>query len=308
MSKKFILFFMLLFFVGSVLLFAANPTPAPLNPPNYNYSEANGCTGCHFVYGARGDHMLEAVGVKIDSANTAFSFSGSGWFASRHSQSNYKSTQNTFCAKCHSPLQATPQATFNDGFLSNTELIADGMMEGVTCAACHPSHNAAVVLGRRVGIYKYGMDKSKPEAYQVVLEGEDDLLCLNCHVNRHNEDNVAFKRMYDAGVECVDCHMAPYGLTNNGAGTKQKRFHDFKVAQNLPYSCGVQGAVSGFRCHPGFSTNSTLAFLPYLKEQHKDWWPLNPGSGKRAKRELKTVEDYRDLWQNLEARLGQSNQ
>lgn len=305
MSKKIILCFLLVFFVGSLSLFAANPTPSPLNPPTYNYAEANSCTACHFIYGPKGDHMLEAVGVKFDDTSKTFSFTGSGWFASRHAQSNHGATQNTFCAKCHSPLQATPQATFNNGFLANTDLIQNGNNEGVTCASCHPSHTAAVVLGRRVGIYRYGMDKTKPEAYQVVKEGQDDLLCLNCHVERHNEANVAFKRMYDAGVECVDCHMAPYGLTNNGAGTVQKRFHDFKVAQNLPYSCGVAGSVSGFRCHPGFSTNSTLAFLPYLKEQHRGWWPMSPGAtGKKAERILSTPEDYLQLWQELEKQLG----
>ncbi|MBZ5535947.1 MAG: hypothetical protein LAO31_08325 [Acidobacteriia bacterium] len=65
--------------------------------------------------------------------------------------------------------------------------------------------------------------------------------------------------------------MAPYGLTNNGQGTVRKRFHDFKVAQNLPYSCGVDGSVNGFVCHAGFNTESALAFLPYMKEQHSDW-------------------------------------
>lgn len=307
MNKKLILSLSLIFLLvgGTVVLQAANPTPKPLNPPTYDYTEANSCTVCHFIYGPKGDHMMEAVGVTFDATNNAFNLTGSGWFASRHAQSNHGSTQNTFCAKCHSPLQATSQASFNNGFLENTAMLPTPTMEGVTCASCHPSHNAAVVLGRRVGIYKYGMDKSKPEAYQVVHEGEDDLLCLNCHVNRHNETNVAFKRMYDAGVECVDCHMARYGLTNNGQGTVQKRFHDFKVAQNLPYSCGVDGAVSGFRCHPGFSANATLAFLPYLKEQHKTWWPLNPGvKGKRAERELATPEDYMSLWKEIQNQMG----
>ncbi|MDD5542801.1 MAG: multiheme c-type cytochrome [Acidobacteriia bacterium] len=239
--------------------------------------------------------MLEAVGVKIDSTNTVFSLSGNGWFASRHSQSNYGSTQNTFCAKCHSPIEATAQSAFNNGFFTNTDLIADGKMEGVTCASCHPPHGA----NPRLGIFLFG-DKTKVASYKLVPPDQEDLLCLNCHVNRHNETNVAFKRMYDAGVQCVDCHMAPYGQIVNSA--VYKRFHDFKVADNLPYSCGVQGSLSGFTCHPSFSSNATLAFLPYLKEQHSDWWPMNPQ--KRGSHQLKTAEDYLNLWKEVQKQVG----
>jgi hypothetical protein len=300
MSKKFFLSLIFILAGFTLVTQAANPTPAPLNPPTYNYSEANGCTSCHFSSGAAGDHMLEAVGVKIDSTNTVFSFTGNGWFASRHAQSNHGSTQNTFCAKCHSPLEATPQAGFSNGFLTNTDLIQDGKMEGVTCASCHPGHGVTP----RVGIYKYGQDKSKLTSYQLLQEGQFDLLCLNCHVARHNEDSPAFKRMYDAGVQCYDCHMAPYGTIVNS--TVNKRFHDFKVAQNLPFSCGAKGSVSGYDCHASFSKESTLAFLPYLKQQHSEWWPMNPGAnGKRATRRLVTAEDYLYVWQQLEKQVNQ---
>lgn len=33
------------------------------------------------------------------------------WMASKHSRWNYRTTQNTFCAQCHSPLQARPEST-----------------------------------------------------------------------------------------------------------------------------------------------------------------------------------------------------
>jgi hypothetical protein len=298
MTKKFIYLMTLVFILAglSLVIQAANPTPIGLNSPNYTYTEANSCTACHFSSGAGGDHMLEAVGVKIDSTNTVFSFSGSGWFASRHSQSNYGSTQNTFCAKCHSPIEATAQAQFSNGFFTNTDLIADGKTQGVTCAACHPPHGTVP----RLGIFLFG-DKTKVASYKLVPEDQQDLLCLNCHVNRHNEDNAAFKRMYDAGVQCTDCHMAVYGKIVNS--TTNKRFHDFKVADNLPYSCGVQGSVSGFTCHPAFSTNATMAFLPYMKQQHSAWWPLNPQ--KRGARQLDTAEDYLTLWKEIQSRTGQ---
>jgi hypothetical protein len=270
---------------------AQNPTPAPLGRPDYNYSESNGCTSCHFSRGAGGDHNLEAVGVVYDETKKAFQFTGNGWRASEHSQSNYKSTQNTYCAKCHSPLQATQASEFKPGM---SEPIPDGKVEGVTCAACHPNHNAAVVLGRRLGIYKFGVNKTTPEAYDVIHEGDEDRLCLNCHNKRHNEGNDAFDLMYVAGVRCIDCHMAPYGKI---LGTEvDKRFHDFKVAKNLPYSCGVQGSIVA--CHPGFSVEATAAFIPYLKDQHKPMWVLD-----KTTKKLNTAAQYLKLWKSLEAKV-----
>jgi hypothetical protein len=244
---------------------------------------------CHFVYGEKGDHMPEAVGMKFDSTTNAFVFTGGGWRASVHAQSNFKSTQNTYCAKCHSPLQADPAAQFAVGA---NKLIPDGVVEGVTCASCHPSHTAAVVLGRRLGIYKWGMDKTKPEAYEVVKDGQEDLLCLNCHANRHNEGNAAFDLMYVAGVRCIDCHMA---INGDIVGTDlPKRAHDFKVAKNLPFSCGVEGSVT--HCHPGFSVEATQAFIPYLKEQHRTMWVPD-----KSTKKLNTAAQYLKLWKELEA-------
>lgn len=148
----------------------ANPVPQSIRP-NYNYSEAFSYTACHFVMGAGGDHNLEAVGVKYDDSAKQFLFTGGGWLNSKHSESNHGENQNTYCARCHSPLQASATSSYKKGIFKNTDPIPDGQMEGVTCASCHPSHNAAAVLGRRLGIYQLGMDRSKPEAYKVVAEG-----------------------------------------------------------------------------------------------------------------------------------------
>jgi hypothetical protein len=200
-------------------------SPTNLARPDYDYAESNGCTRCHFSRGALGDHMPEAVGMTFNEKTQQFAFTGEGWRASLHAQSNYKSTQNTYCAKCHSPLQAKPNAEFK---LGGYEEIPDGKVEGVTCAVCHPSHTAAVVLGRRLGMYKWGMDKSKPEAYTVIKEWHEDDLCLTCHVERHNESNPAFAAMYDVGIRCVDATVR-----RHIRDACPKRFHDFKVARNF---------------------------------------------------------------------------
>jgi hypothetical protein len=264
-------------------------SPTNLARPDYDYTESNGCTRCHFTSGAAGDHMPEAVGMVFNETTKQFAFTGAGWRASLHAQSNYKSTQNTYCAKCHSPLQAKPDSEFKVGAF---EEIPHGKVEGVTCAVCHPSHTAAVVLGRRLAMYKWGMDKSKPEAYTVIKEWHEDDLCLTCHVERHNETNPAFAKMYEVGIRCVECHMAPYGHI---LGTEvEKRFHDFKVAKNLPYSCGVEGAVT--HCHPEYSAKATMALIPYMKEQHRPWRDPKDKTTKR----LRTAEDYVNLWNTLQ--------
>ncbi|MFI5174188.1 MAG: multiheme c-type cytochrome [Terriglobia bacterium] len=324
MSKKIIFIMAILFIISGFSLYAQRstptsgdcdkreecsppgiPDPTALNPPTYNYWEANSCTSCHFLDNGVDDFQLEAVGVNFDDKAQTFSFTGSGWYASRHSQSNHLSTQNTFCAKCHSPMQAKPQATFNNGFLENTELIPNGVVEGVTCSSCHsPLDSVSEQIGSHVSIYRFG-DVADPASFIPIMEGQADQLCLNCHVNRHNQDSPVFQKMYSAGVECIDCHMAPYGtMVASSDAIVIKRAHDFKVAKNLPYSCGVQGSLDGFTCHGEFSTNATLAFLPFLKEQHKDWWPLNPSAGKRASttatRSLQTAADYMDLWKEIQ--------
>lgn len=299
MSKRFMQFIITAFILVGLLaltqaVFAQNPTPSAYNRPDYDYSESSSCINCHFIRGAAGaDHNLEAVGIMFNDTTRQFYLTGGGWRSSLHAQSNYVSTQNTNCAKCHSPLQAKADAVFSPG---KAEPIPDGKVEGVTCAACHPSHTAAVTLGRRLGIYKFGMDRATAEAYDVIHEGDEDRLCLNCHEKRHNEGNPAFDIMYTAGVRCIDCHMAVYGPMQANPAI-EKRFHDFKVAKNLPYSCGVQGAVVS--CHPGFSAASTAAFIPYLKDQHREMW-VKDGSTKK----LNNAVQYMKLWRQLEEQLG----
>jgi hypothetical protein len=247
--------------------------------------------------GAGGDHNLEAVGVKFDDTAKQFNFTGGGWLNSIHSQTNHGENQNTYCAKCHSPLQATAESSYKNGIFKNTVPIPDGQMEAVTCASCHPSHTAAAVLGRRLGIYQFGKDRNSPDAYQVIAEGNEDALCLNCHIVRHNTTNPVFAKMYDVGVRCVDCHMAVYGYIAS-APTVPKREHDYKVGNNLPYSCGVEGSV--IHCHPGFTVQGTRDFIPYIKQQHSDL-PMPGKTKSKSNGGSITAADYMSLWSYLDA-------
>jgi len=277
---------------GGMVALAEKPNLDAFVRPGYNYAEPFGsCANCHNTMGAKGDHNAEAAGFMFDYTNNKFVLSGSGWYSAKHSMSNEGETQNTYCARCHSPMQADPNAEFKFG---SYKQIADGQFEAVTCAVCHPSHNSAVELGRRLGMYKLGMDRTKTEAYDVVHEGNEDVLCLNCHVTRHGEGNPAMDLMVVAGVRCIDCHMAVYDKV---PGTEvDKRFHDWKVGKNLPYSCGVEGSVT--HCHPNFSVAATRAFIPYLREQHQD----KGFKGQDAKK-LRSAADYLKLWKKLQAQV-----
>jgi len=63
--------------------------------------------------------------------------------------------------------------------MGKSQPIPDGKVEGSPAQSCQPSHDAAITLGRRLGIYKGSMDTA--EACDVVHEGEEDVLCLSCH-------------------------------------------------------------------------------------------------------------------------------
>jgi Cytochrome c554 and c-prime len=316
-------------------LWAANPSPAFLNPPTYDYSGANSCTSCHFIEGL--DHTSRALGVLFigPTATGTFVRTGHGWYDAKHSQTDFGSTENAFCTKCHSPLQADPNAGFDGttGNYINYEPMGTGQppypplpskFAAVTCGSCHPSNTLAAQIlaanpnalaGGEVGIYIWGQNPASINAWIPLFPGGEDRLCLDCHEQRHNTDNPAFAAMYAAGVQCVDCHMAPYRYIEDDSGVPE-RFHDWKVGENLPYSCGVQGSLSEFTCHSEFTVQSTLALIPYMKAQHSDWWGLPPfSSGTTADaamsttstNNLRTAADYLTLWRQIQAQQQQQS-
>ncbi len=286
------------------------PEATNLTPPTYNYEEGNSCATCHFIFGV--DHMPDAVGLTWNSTANEWRYSGGGWYASWHAQSDHRETRNTFCAKCHSPLQAAPSASISLGNV-NAVPVPDGAMQAVTCGTCHPSDPVASVIaaqnpnafaGGAVSLYRW-KGYENPAAYQPILNGQEDTLCLSCHEVRHNTDNVAFQAMYSANVRCIDCHMAVYNIF--GGGTTgypplPERAHDWKVAQNLPYSCGAQGSISGYSCHSEFTADAANSLIPFIKEQHFEWWSLPPFNGTvvaMASHRFMTVAKYRLLWQEI---------
>jgi len=319
--------------------FAAAPIPPTnLDRPGYDYSGIT-CTSCHFIDGY--DHTARAAGLQWNATTQQWERTGHGWWDSAHAQSQfgwsstaanhgwvqppgpYGENDNTFCAYCHSPLQADGTSQFSNGAVINP--ITVSTFQAVTCASCHPSNAVAAQIlamyptaesGGETATLLRGQDPTKAGSWIPLLPGQEDQFCLTCHEqDPHNaQANSIFLVMYDAGVTCIDCHMAPYQIFTGTAGSPQpplpERFHDWKVAENLPYSCGAQGSLSGFSCHSEFTADSARAFIPVLTQQHSTWWTLPPFSGSNATpnsdaaisaHSLSTAADYLNVWQQIQA-------
>jgi len=155
-------------------------------------------------------------------------FVSSKWSESRHADTYGPAQGNTFCARCHSPLQADAGATERDN-----AVIPESRWQGVTCSACHPSAAQKTAWGSPIATYDVGTG-----TYASVPLGDADQLCTHCHTDEHAPGFQTYGVvMHQAGVRCIDCHMAKIPADAPNVG--QRAAHDFKVAANLPYSCGT---------------------------------------------------------------------
>lgn len=315
--------------------------PTNLDRPDYNYSNPNSCTACHFIEGY--DHTARAAGLQFNTTTNLWERTGHGWWDSRHAQSqygwsstaiNYGWTQppgpygendNTFCAFCHSPLQAsaTVPGMFFEGAVNDPVTVST--FQGVTCSSCHPSNTVAGQIltlypnaesGGETATLIRGESPTQASSWIPILPGQESQFCLTCHEqDPHNaQSNGVFQAMYAAGVSCIDCHMAPYqvftGTPARPAAPLPERFHDWKVAENLPFSCGAQGSLSGFNCHSNFTTASALAFIPFMTFQHSEWWSLPPfstGMAAVSAHELNATSDQLALWREIRAVYGRAS-
>ena len=298
--------------------------PTDVSLPTYDYAVPENCAGCHFILGL--NFTSRALGVIWNSTTNTWDLTGSGWLSAWHSQSDHGSTENTFCAKCHSPMQAAATASFNAGAV-NASPVPQPRFQAVTCATCHPPDSVIAALGTMnpnafaggaVAVYLWkGLDN--PASYQTLTQGtpgqpqqpgQEDTLCLNCHEQRHSTGDTAFQAMYAAGVRCIDCHMAEYRYIRGSMGAPQlaERFHDWKVGANLPYSCGAQGSISN--CHSSFTVADAANIIPFIRQEHSAWWTLSPFNGQPQPTSLPPVAaiaahrvvqlaEYKALWREI---------
>jgi len=214
---------------------------------------------------------------------------------------------------------------FSDG--SVIDPVTVSTFQAVTCSSCHPSNTVAAKIlaanptaesGGETATLIRGQPTTSPLSWIPILPGQENQFCLNCHeVNPHNtaqNPNAIFQVMFDAGVTCIDCHMAPYqiftGTVARPAAPLPERFHDWKVAENLPYSCGAKGSLNQFTCHAEFTAASARAFIPLLTVQHSEWWTLPPFSSDAAAvsaHEMNATSDQLALWREIQAVYGRAS-
>jgi hypothetical protein len=135
-----------------------------------------------------------------------------------------------FCKDCHQPFRAEEPCGEPD------------RANGVECAVCHTDRGDGCDRELRV------WDRAACD-YGPLIEHDDlNELCLTCH-NRpeiigHSAFNAPPKGWGQAmleqkGVWCVDCHMPIVPYVDQFGFETEGRTHDWKVADNLPYSCGT---------------------------------------------------------------------
>jgi hypothetical protein len=180
-------------------------------------TEAEYCSGCHFP---PGNYVMPEV---VDD-----------WYESQHYMSYAPFLANTYCASCHSPFQADPAADDE-----NNDPVSRDDWQGVTCGACHPSHDDRVAWGTPIGNY----DIETGEHFPVYDANE---LCDYCHKgDRHEKEFQGYGTIMDKkDVECIDCHLpqVPDGTPRGGHLS-----HTFEVYPE--FSCGLDNDD----CHPNHS-------------------------------------------------------
>ena len=214
----------------------------PASAGAYDRSEQEGCAGCHYT--------------------PVMPFTAGTYLESNHADSYQAYLGNTYCASCHSPFQADPDATHSDSV--PVPLVE---WEAVTCGSCHPPHDLRVLWGTPIGTYDIATEEWTP-----VYEDEANVLCENCHSgSRHSKDFQGFGQSMaeHKGVRCIDCHMPK--VPNEDLMT---RTHNFAVVDNVQYSCGVGGAG----CHANHKVD--WAVKQILKEKIHQSNENNSGGNK----------------------------
>lgn len=190
--------------------------------PAGDTSEADGCASCHYY-----PDQDKVQGEIVDE-----------WKESSHGNSYGSSNSNTYCAKCHSPFQADPEATH-----SNHDPVPQEEWQGVTCSSCHPPHSKRVEWGTPIGYYDVAEQEWTP-----VYEGDTNELCTHCHESWRHESIFSpgpGNTMEKKGVECIDCHMPVVPTEGTDKDHRSHNWHILESTDNPEYSCGLERS----ECH-----------------------------------------------------------
>jgi hypothetical protein len=231
---------LVLFAVMSLAFLDENPLfkrVETLTPEKHNYHEVKRCLDC------KGDGlkiMMRSVGL-AESGNE--NLDSRGWMASSHATSQVHDGVNTKeCASCHAPLESTKN------FTESGELIPDKSWTGVSCNACHPDTLVRQLRKSLIVNLKPYSDRLNYENftfYHPESGAERNKQCAHCHIEVHQFTSELKAEMVASGeMRCIDCHMPAYDIYEE---RMYERMHNFKVAANIPHSCGGMGAT--ISCH-----------------------------------------------------------
>jgi hypothetical protein len=174
-------------------------------------------------------------GTSIEAAQCAncheaphMAFVANKWLTGAHASTYGAAQGNTYCARCHAPLQATAVAT-----TASNRPIAPALWQAVTCSVCHPPDAQQTEWQTPIALYDVAT-----RTYAPVAIADADVLCTHCHTGEFAPGFQGYGAyMHYSGVRCIDCHMAKIPAADAAIG--RRAAHDFKVATNLPYSCGT---------------------------------------------------------------------
>lgn len=204
-----------------------------------NYTTPDGCASCHRDEGRRF--------VIVDT-----------WKQSDHAVTYKTNVGNTYCAKCHSPLEHVAGATF-----ATREPVAEEVWQGVTCYTCHSPRKVenGIVYTYRLGNYIPGSGdpvtatvNELDNMYKWVNKTNRDevnAMCITCHnssARNHLEvpfDNKTGSRHWSgtgkfAEITCVTCHMPNREWTAEKDGATLKsvfKGHSMKAGPNACLQC-----------------------------------------------------------------------
>ena len=178
------------------------PIPGPYEP----------CTGCH-----------------VPGLNPNVQLAFDTWVRQRASQ-RCDVRSRLRCKNCHQPFRADEPCGEPD------------RANGIECAACHTDHSDDCDRELRV------WDRTLCDYGPPIEHDNLNELCLTCHDRPDIVGHSAFDAppqgfsqvmMEQKGVQCVDCHMPIVPFTDRFGIPTEGRTHNWKVADNLPYSCGT---------------------------------------------------------------------
>ncbi|MHB9111878.1 MAG: hypothetical protein ACYC4D_04550 [Thermoleophilia bacterium] len=192
---------------------------------DYNRAAANACGSCHAGQGAYGEPGLTEMSTVVNM----WRGSSHAWSLEYPDPLRPDRLKSPSCARCHSPLEATVMA--------NGGTVAEGQWQGVTCNVCHPPKAARAGFdpATRIGMYNVATGTWSP-----VYEENMNDLCTTCHTGSRHGTTFKFgygKDMWDAGVRCVDCHMANMPTQALNGETLDIASHTWKVEANGCLSC-----------------------------------------------------------------------